>query len=560
MRRKEKITLLGAKLIEAQDKLAIKLKNQQIEADEKTLAAAPTKTSAVAPAKMIAAPTPAIVVAKNNEYVDTAAIQKFRSDCRMIMRRRYDESILPGATIRVALGIDFGTSCSKVVWRSNRSNVSRPICFGENKNALESYTVPSLVALKKNNRNGKSCEELVAGFSAEADGTGCQIRNFKICLACEKDHGKECGINSCRLTTWRPNVFAVRTLKSAHIEKNETEFVTAFFLARLIRKSKLNVLSELTAQGVPPNTRIKWSAALAVPDKFIEQSQIAETFEKTLQTAWLMTKLFEEKSVSKYQDVFQCFVAAKELGEEMRLVGKAFDCFIFPEVAAEVAAITMSPTSEEGLYALVDVGAGTVDASVFRFSRLGDKSQFTYAAGVFKHGATHIESIAHKRCPDLSLPELKLVKEQFLDQKPEDSTLTSAVAAIKDACNQIRQRSEKDLETVFRAAYAKEANVNVWRNELKLVLGGGGSAIKAYCAAAKTAFTPKGFDHELPTIKLSKPADFEMNPLSKQHFHRFAVAYGLAHNNYLPEVFGSTEVEPLSNRKRREIIDQTNDG
>src|SRR5262249_41959130 len=72
------------------------------------------------------------------------------------------------------------------------------------------------------------------------------------------------------------------------------------------------------------------------------------------------------------------------------------DCFIYSEVAAEVASITLSRTSRDGLYAFVDVGAGTVDASVFRLHRQpqSDRAHIEYATEVLQSGSTYVEAKA----------------------------------------------------------------------------------------------------------------------------------------------------------------------
>lgn len=69
----------------------------------------------------------------------------------------------------VNLGIDLGTSFSKVVWRLGENEV-HPVCFGENKLDLSHYLLPSIVAFEG--------ENLLCGFEAVAF-TKYSISNFE---------------------------------------------------------------------------------------------------------------------------------------------------------------------------------------------------------------------------------------------------------------------------------------------------------------------------------------------------------------------------------------------
>lgn len=464
----------------------------------------------------------------------------FRDIIQKNLNRKIDSRKRPED---INLGIDLGTSFSKVVWRLREK--SRPVCFDARKDDLDSYLVPSIIHFSEGAfKTVSSAHRLTDSESATT------IQNFKICLACEAEKNTTCLPGKCRLSEWNVGLFPEKVSEQA------TSLVTAFFLAKLISQSKRAVVGDLKKMGVKPES-IRWSANLAVPERFLERSRISDSFEEMLRVAWLMSFIFDEyPDFSQRDEVIEsyrfCLSIAQDKGVEM-------DCFVYPEVAAEVASVTLSRSSQDGLYAFVDIGAGTVDASVFRLNRpLGeDRQHNTYAAEVFRTGAAQIESLALEILKKKVLPFtkkngrlrecLKMMKENRWNRRGEFSEAESKIlnTALCQALAEVEKQVREDLIKVFGAAYEKERQASRWA-ELKLVLGGGGAALQTYQEAANYAFTLKHNNSRPTQISLPMPTDFHMNGIDASCFHRFAVAYGLSFPRVnLPEVALATEVRPL---------------
>ena len=460
---------------------------------------------------------------------------------RSAIEQRYDENLKLERPLRVQLGVDFGTSYSKVAWRLNETCF--PLCFGKRQNVLDDYLVPSAIAFDGNT--------FVTGIDfAQANGAvpENQITNFKICVACECQKSS-CNVRNCRLTKWDCEKFAPEA------QQKEAFFAAAFYLSKLIAQSKKNIKIELEKKGFNKSVPVKWLITTAVPERFSEQSGVMQTYQKILRVACLMAEAFaDSQPIDSRADVFSLFNAALEL-ESTRI---KMDCFTYPEVAAQVASVTMSRTSEEGLYAYVDIGAGTIDASVFRFSRVAETPLSTYAASVFKLGAANIEAEAAKSLPHLSLRQIKELKEKHINQldallKEEDinEALEEVLLALKQAANSMRGQSKGSLTSLLKMAYDKEPFEYEWKN-IKLILGGGGSGINMYKNAANSAFSSNNVRFVKSVLPL--PGDFQLQGLPSSHFHRFAVAYGVSFPFIkLPEVATSNQVKPLTKKYRFEI-------
>jgi hypothetical protein len=213
------------------------------------------------------------------------------------------------------------------------------------------------------------------------------------------------------------------------------------------------------------------------------------------------------------------------------------DCFVIPEVGAEVMSMCLSRAARDGLYAFVDVGAGTVDASFFRLHSSGETPQLSfYSAGVIKAGAAHLESIASRQLAEKALGWFKHLKESHSTGDGETLTFLKpdeAKGLLKRAGAWLSDEVESGIRRFSAAAFKKEMNHTEWK-KLVLVLGGGGAMLPVYNDASRRAvglLAPNASVGQLPV-----PRDMNMQGLPSSVFHRFAVAYGLSFNTVnLPE-------------------------
>jgi hypothetical protein len=438
--------------------------------------------------------------------------------------------------IRINLGIDMGTSFTKVVWRS-LEGTSYPVCFGRDSKALNDYLLPTIVAFD--------------GFSlvTAADPAGLgeskpehHISNFNICLACDKGSEGDCSLATCTLSTWHS------CSASPLLAGREVDVVTAVFLGKLISRARLMVVKQLTSTGVR-SANVDWSANLAVPEKFMNKSAILDGFEQVLKTAWLMADVFDEiPDLVKLPDLIDCYSSARELAEQ------DMNCFVYPEVGAQIACVTLPRAARDGLYAFVDIGAGTVDASVFRLHtpRNSAPSLHTYAAGVTKAGAAHIETSAGRSLARSVVACFRELKEGLVQPELASSrTVETLKPFLQKAITEVSLAAESGLRMVLGEAYGKEPNTDRWQ-DLSLVLGGGGAKISEYRDVARKAFKGYKLVEDLKESELPVPDDFERGGIRKGDFHRFAVAYGLSHRNIdLHDVALPDEVKPLPRVKRR---------
>jgi hypothetical protein len=448
------------------------------------------------------------------------------SDAHSASRQRYVERMeksVPGRrgtsevrSIPIVLGIDLGTASTKVVWRELDSGRAHALCFGRRSWALEDYLLPSVVAF--------GGEQLAAGTDMEdffeKNPMAERFSNFKMCLACISSDASECGPVRCPLSHWRPLLAKSRYSEPLSPEE-AVEAVTAFHLAKVISTSRKLVTEILRNRGA--TAPIRWTVNMAVPVEHLGQRTVLATFQRVLNVGWLMADIFdEEPGPRELNDLLDCYESARVLAAK-----RVLDCFVQPEVAAEVACMYLSRSARDGIYALVDVGAGTVDASIFRLysSEDGPKLSF-YGGAVLKSGAAYLDAVASRQLAEESLPWFRGLKEGDLLVKGDRLFgLQEAYAFLRNASRWIGERTEAGLRKLLKQAFKKEESSDAWRG-LSLVLGGGGANLATYADASKAAFGQLA--SKLTVERLPVPDDIQLDGLHPELFHRFAVAYGLS--------------------------------
>lgn len=470
------------------------------------------------------------------------------SRLRVRMKALFAES--QSATLPlIHIGIDLGTSSSKVVWRGEQS--VNLVCFGSEKLKLDNYLMPSLVGFDGAN--------LLFGYKANGRNVGSRISNFKMCLACVSQKPENCSIKNCTLTKWPIDRFPIE------VKDLEVEFVNSYFLANLIVSVKSAIRIELS-KTIPGKINPKWTANLAVPETFIEQSSIADAFREVLRTAWFMSEIYADDSelISQNSD-FECFQAARSLAieslmsESSSIPDYAFGCSIYPEVGAEIASLVMSRTTPEGLYAFVDIGAGTIDASLFNYFRGpdGEPNRPPYSAAVSTDlGAAQVEIQASRvsvNGANFSVEDLKAIKERFTDLTEMDQQLLSPqLNAIGSVLANLNPKTQEFLQCVFKEARDSK-DPDIVNKPIRLVIGGGGSYLQSFRSASVDAFTLKNSKKPTPpeVTELQVPKDL-IFVLPSTEFHRFSVAYGLSFSiDALPKIVFSKDVEKKKGPEKR---------
>jgi len=414
------------------------------------------------------------------------------------------EARTPGrpSSVSINLGIDFGTSFTKICFRDVGTEESGVITFDAND--AEGAFIPTIVAIGKNGDLWTSDEA--------PGGQSCVLIPYLKMRLADSTIGDKL-----------PEVLG--------IDLNTEESVSAlssWFLASVITRSQrwlLKAESDRFRNRVPV-----WSANVGVPVEHCD-SPALEQFTKVLGVAWLWVK--EEAVPSNIGELIELYQAT-----EARLDETVSDFHAIPEIAAAVQSFIISREAVPGIYVYFDIGGGTVDGVAFRFlNDDGDRKIDFYSGKVDPIGISVLAN-------NLGAHQSGAIEAEELEE-----ILTSARPATKSEFAQNVRRlvghvvinaKKKDgtdwQRPAFQGAdYKKRYFARIDPSQMQplvVFVGGGGAPSTWYQKAISSTY--KKFQHSnagIPPyelIEVPKPADLDMRQIPAEHFRRFAISYGLS--------------------------------
>jgi hypothetical protein len=239
--------------------------------------------------------------------------------------------------------------------------------------------------------------------------------------------------------------------------------------------------------------------------------------------------------------------------------------FVQPETHAATIGYAASRRAVEGLYGIVDIGAGTTDISFFRLGRQGKQLAY-YSTDTVPLGGDYVDRLildelatrlknagGHSSTARAELLErIRIRKQQF--RGPPLGLGHGLVLAQREfdkATTEVGMKLFEQYRRTWWLAYQKEKRQTRWRDGFTLFLIGGGSELGP--TVVPLCATPdKQFVNTIRVERLALPDGITADPPNRSQEIRdysklLMVAYGLAHHvAESPDFFLPKEVEPLS--------------
>lgn len=393
-----------------------------------------------------------------------------------------------GAT-DVVMGLDFGTSCSKVVVQTPFLAGGRALAipFDVSRRGIGRFLAPT---------------NLVAGADGEP------------ALGRPVDASED----------WK----SIKVDLMEQPESRDSRARAAAYLALVIRDAMTRYLDHerRNLEGFD----LRWEMNVGIPSAGYDDARIRSSFLRTARAAWALATSGEPIRLAR---------AAELVDAEMDL--PAID--VVPEVAAEVVGYARSSYRRSGLHLLVDVGASTVDVCGFILDeREGDTQYALLTALVERRGAHELHRArirgiqrlnpsalrADIRNEDLSDPSAAIPGSisAYVSASGLDRELALIEEPLIAGCREQVMRCLKDLKK------HRYPNAPEWRTGLRVFLCGGGAHVDAYVEAladANRSTLNAGWANEPLVIgPLPVPPRLENPHIGEGDFQRLAVAYGLS--------------------------------
>lgn len=423
----------------------------------------------------------------------------------------YEKSIdqIVGSTVtderEVNIGLDFGTSSVKVVIGDSGLNKAFAVPFHET-TGLETYLLPSRIWKERDN------------FTLNDEGRA--FRNLKLQLT-----RKKCTI--------------------------EDFSAAAAFLALVIRHARCWLLKRHS--DIYKHTKIAWKLTLGLPAENYNNRQRVTVFRKLAAASWRLSMLDGEKlpessvqeiSTDIWRESFDTVHAAPDLA--------MIDFDVVPELSAQVYGFLTSTKFDpnaRNIFMIVDVGAGTIDSSVFHVKRERAKRlSFEYYANFVEfNGVANLHAARMKWYRSLGHkehlgPEFETVLKQvgtpsdFTGSIPEsicdyfegiDITFSSPETSPDDMFFKDRVKAQILSRTLKKARNGVE-NHRAFAG-MPVFVCGGGSRMKYYKKLERHLLShPNASWFRFKPRRLEVPDILEAPGVMKNDFDRLSVAFGLS--------------------------------
>lgn len=408
----------------------------------------------------------------------------------------------------ITAGIDFGTAFTKCMVRNSATNELYPLTYSIK--GTTKYLLPTVLYIGKN--------YIIHPLDAETDKGMPVIPYLKMALA-----GQSWG----DISKWE-KVVRQSNGKSLPVDLSTSiEGLVGYYLLEVVRRIKESIHEKWSDFGAHADDQIFYNMSLPVAE--LQQEKVLQSFKQTLY--WAVSNADR----NDWPEDFEV------MSQRIKKQPEREDCKFLGEVTANVMSYRKERGGRTGLFLFVDVGAGTVDLSVFLYPKHFEDLQTYTASAVSLTGSSQIELRAFDAAdPKLKtqdlLSNLRQCKEDPKKHPSLGKLIASAKASLKpELGNSLRQ-------TLGRARHMHRPNEF---RTMNVLMGGGGWAKVPY--QEEVLEICRAFHLQPELIPLPAPANSKtLWPGLPQAPQRFSVALGLSYPFWdWPEELFPGQINPL---------------
>ena len=431
--------------------------------------------------------------------------------------------------VDIVVGVDFGTSSTKVVIQAPRyaGNPAFAVPFGALTQASLEYLLPTRLFISN---EGRCSLTFLPGASILTD---------------------------IKLSLMRDPLHTTTSASEPSCEASATAIATAY-LALVLRYARCWFIAN--KEDIFGEFPLVWSFNLGLPAAIDDNVELRKNFTTAGQAAWLVSIRHGPITLDAAQGAINDI---KRSGIEVEC-----DFALVPEVIAEVKGYAESRFRSAGLHLLVDVGASTVDVCSFNLRvEEGDAPLPIITADIDLLGATRLHlaridgakeaAIVHgTQLVDESNPS-DVIPDNIMLYVPPDQQIhdeiTAAQRSFKEACERLLRKTILDLRRL------RDPNSPRFSERLPVFICGGAKDMQPYREVVR------GVDewlsklivssHGIRQINLPKPDSLEAQ-IDDNSYHRLAVAWGLSHDSFNIGTYSRpSEIGDIPPPKRRNFYD-----
>jgi hypothetical protein len=432
-------------------------------------------------------------------------------------------SISPEDETDLILGLDFGTSSTKMVIRDAFTSFVFPVEVKPSGLGLERFLSVSCVFLNE------------GIFSLS--GPGVRLDNLKLSLLSAKASYPVTEFNHC-----------------------------CAYLALMIRVARGWFLLE--HETIYKNHRLNWYVNVGLAASSYQDEDKVLLFRRL---AWAAANLASDKdypeitqdAVDKYRQLSRNLIDHASNQEFTEIEFPSSNLGVIPEVAAQIQGFMNSSRwdwKNRPIMMLVDVGAGTVDAALFHVNSTDKKLTF-YSSRVEPNGAMNLHrdrvlwlsnGVPNESEFSLVHDYLKLIANATGRLLPIPNDVMDylpgySIVKIKrnvDEIFRIKKYRTQVAGSINEAKIRKGLGANGSQQLLgiPLLLCGGGSRLTIYSTIAEEINKTPGWNVSVEKIAMPVPLELRDSGLQSEEFDRLSVAYGLSLQQGLEKIVRAIDV------------------
>lgn len=341
-------------------------------------------------------------------------------------------------------------------------------------------------------------------------------------------------------------------------ESGECPTATVAYLALVVRYSRAFLYRNAEIGRKLMARSLRWELNIGCPTEPHENPEVVDIFRRIARTAWLLAA--KERLVE--QDVLEAWSLA-DLPE-----GLETEPGVVPEFVAQIAGYLGSSQVKEGLHALIDIGAATVDVATFNVVLHKDRDAPPripiFFSKVRPLGTHYLRHNRHSKLGlDLSWNDAEPVE-------PPDDFGRRNGKSLDEVMNVDKEFIGKVSECVFgvidstRISNRGDSSSPAWKEGLPIFVTGGGSSCNTYRQAIKEAETKLigrlhgslGHSINFRFIELD-PTSGELQHVDIEAGKRLTVALGLTEDaENIAKIVPHRDIKPIRYTVR-ERVDHT---
>ncbi|HFF2091045.1 TPA: hypothetical protein ACGBGN_001847 [Pseudomonas aeruginosa] len=326
----------------------------------------------------------------------------------------------------------------------------------------------------------------------------------------------------------------------------ECPIAAVAYLALVLRYARAFLYRNVEIGRKLVGRSLRWELNIGCPTEPHENLKVVDAFRRLARTAWLLAA--EDRLLE--QDV----LAAWSLADSA--IDLETEPGVVPEFVAQIAGYLGSPQVKEGLHALIDIGAATLDVATFNVVLLNDRASPPripiFFSAVRPLGTHYLRHNRHSRLGlDLSWSDTAPV-ESSDDFGQRNGKLQDEVVAVDEAFGGQVARCIIGVIDGTRANAWGDPRSEAWREGLPIFVTGGGANCVLYRQAIEQVQKEV---RELVSQRLGSLTHFrliELNPASGSARKiaagdRLTVALGLTEDaENIARVVPHRDIEPIA--------------